>query len=161
MQGRTELFGLMRDLVWDREGWYIPLEAALQGLTAGEAAWQPPGGGNTIWQTLNHLNYWNAFMLARLTGRPGDTLIENDETFGAAGDPDDEEGWQVAVGRARQLAQELRAAVASLSEADLDRPLKDMGTVASSLAAWTLHDAYHTGQIVLIRRMQGSWPAGA
>jgi len=51
--------------------------------------------------------------------------------------------------------------VAKLSEADLERSLPDIGTVAESLAAWTLHDAYHAGQIILIRKMQGSWPAKA
>lgn len=161
MQGRVELLGLMREFGWNREAWFVPLEQALQGLTAREAAWQPPGGGNTIWQTLNHLNYWNAFMLGRITGVPADgPPVANDATFGPAGDPNDEEGWRAAVARARQVAEDLQAAVANLSEADLDRPLKDIGSVAASLTAWAMHDAYHTGQIVLIRRMQGSWPLG-
>lgn len=162
MQGRVGLLGLQREFVWNREGWYPPLEAALEGLTAREAAWQPPGGGNTIWQTLRHLNYWNEFMLHRITGSPGEPeRIRNDETFGPAVDPADEDGWRAEVARARDLAGRLREAVAKLSEADLERSLPDIGTVAESLAAWTLHDAYHTGQIILIRKMQGSWPAKA
>jgi len=90
MQGRVGLLGLQREFVWNREGWYPPLEAALEGLTAREAAWQPPGGGNTIWQTLRHLNYWNEFMLHRITGSPGEPeRIRNDEASGPAGDPAD------------------------------------------------------------------------
>jgi len=154
------MLSLLREYSWNREGWFVPLEAALEGVTASEAAWQPPGGGNTIWQTLRHLNFWNEFMWHRITGSPGGPeIISNEETFGPAADPEDEDAWRTEVARARELAGRLQEAVANLSEDDLERPLKDMGTVAESLAAWIMHDAYHTGQIVLIRKMQGSWPA--
>jgi len=154
------MLSLLREYSWNREGWFVPLEAALEGVTASEAAWQPPGGGNTIWQTLRHLNFWNEFMWHRITGSPGGPeIISNEETFGPAADPEDEDAWRTEVARAPELAGRLQEAVANLSEDDLERPLKDMGTVAESLAAWIMHDAYHTGQIVLIRKMQGSWPA--
>ncbi len=159
MPGRVELLGQMREFAWNREGWFVPLEEALRGLTAREAAWQPPGGGLTIWQTLRDLNYWNAYMLRQITGAPPDAPdLENEETFGPPGNPDDEDGWQAEIARARQLAGELRAALANLSESELDRPLADMGTAAASLGAWLMHDAYHTGQIILLRRLQGAWP---
>lgn len=160
MQGRTGLLTLLQEYSWDREGWFAPLEAALEGVTAREAAWQPPGGGNTIWQTLRHLNFWNEFMWHRITGTPGGpAMTANEETFGPAAGPEAEDAWQAEVARARDLARRLREAVANLSEDDLEKPLQDMGTVAESLAAWVMHDTYHTGQIVLIRKMQGSWPA--
>jgi len=160
MQGRTGLLSLLREYGWNREGWFVPLEAALEGVTAREAAWQPPAGGNTIWQTLRHMNYSNEFMLKRITGAAVEPWPErNEETFGPAAAPEDEESWRAEVARAGELAGRLQEAMASLSEADLDRPLQGMGTVAASLAAWVMHDAYHTGQIVLIRKMQGSWPA--
>jgi len=159
VQGRVELLGRMREFAWNREGWFVPLEEALRGLTAREAAWRPPGGGLTIWQILNHLNYWNTYMLRRITGVSPDTpVLENEETFGSQGDPNDEDGWHALVAQTRQIAEELRAALADLSESDLDRPLPNMGTVADSLAAWVMHDAYHTGQIILIRKLQGAWP---
>jgi uncharacterized damage-inducible protein DinB len=31
--------------------------------------------------------------------------------------------------------------------------------VGEALTNWMMHEAHHTGQIVLIRKMQGSWPA--
>ena len=159
MQGRVGLLRRLKEYGWNREGWFVPLEDALKGLGATEAAWQPPGGGNSIWQTLNHLNFYNERMFHRITNTPAGALPEtNEETFGPAVDPADEAGWQQAVAHAGEIAEKLRGALAELGEADLDRPLKQ-GTVGDSLVAWIMHDAYHTGQIVLLRKQQGCWPA--
>lgn len=62
------------------------LSKAIENLTAAQAAWQPPGGGNTIWQNLNHLNYFNERSLEKVKGDvPGKALDTNEETFGAPG----------------------------------------------------------------------------
>jgi len=157
---RIGLLRLMHAFNWDREGWYLPLAEAVKGLSAREAAWQPPGGGNTIWQTLNHLNFYNELMVNRITNTPGGPAVEtNEETFGATGDPEDEEGWAAAVVRAHELAERVDAAVGKLTEAELGRQLQNGGTMAEALVSWLMHDAYHTGQIVLLRKLQGSWPA--
>ncbi len=145
----AELMKTLYDLTWDREGWEAPLADALKGLTAREAAWRPAGAGNTIWQTLNHMNHYDERTLAELTGgTPPPRAADNDATFGAPGDPADESGWQVAVERRRRIGEGLAAAIASLPEAK-----------AGELAAQILHAAYHTGQIVQVRKEQGSWPA--
>lgn len=147
---------------WDDEQWFVPLAKALEGVGAAEAAWQPAGGGNTIWQTVNHLNFYNERMLCRLTGTtapagPG----SNTATFSEPGDPADAAGWQATLDRTRSIAEGMRAALARLSDADLDGPWPPSGksTVGTELARWLMHDAYHTGQIVLLRKQQGSWPA--
>lgn len=151
---------MLREYSWDREGWFAPLAAALEGLGPAEAAWRPPGGGNTIWQTVNHVNYYNERLLCRLTGRTfaGPALSNNDATFGDPGDPGDASGWQATLERTRRIAEGLRQALAERTDADLDKPLSS-ASLGEELTAWIMHDAYHTGQIVLIRKQQGSWPA--
>lgn len=60
--------------------------------------------------------------------------------------------------RTIQVHDALQSVLISLQEAELDR-------LTPSLPIWQqyqnilLHDAYHTGQIVQIRKLQGSWPA--
>lgn len=138
---------------WDEEGWFVPLADALEGVGSVEAAWQPPGGGNTIWQTVNHLNYYNGRFLARLNGSPFEEAPNNTSTFGEPGNPEDTDGWQVTLENTRRTAERLRQVLAERSHADLDE--EDLG---EKLAHLFMHDIHHTGQIVLIRKQQGTWP---
>lgn len=156
---RIDLLLMQRDYSWDKEEWFLPLAPALEGVGPAEAAWQPPGGGNTIWQTVNHLNYYNERLLCRLTGTLfGLKLPNNDATFGEPGNPEDATGWQGTLERTRRIAEGLRNALAERSDADLDKRLSS-ASLGEELTLWIMHDAYHTGQIVLIRKQQGSWPA--
>ncbi|MBD0382424.1 DinB family protein [Paenibacillus sedimenti] len=149
---------LQWDHIWDKEEWTVPVATALEGLTAKEAAWVPPGGANTIWQTLNHMNYYNERLLCRLTGTSFDKPARstNEGTFGHPGDPEDSEGWQAAVGQAKSIAQDLRTTLAALTDKDLERPYVS-STLGHELPIWIMHDAYHAGQIVLVRKLLGTW----
>ncbi|WP_068785122.1 DinB family protein [Paenibacillus phocaensis] len=153
----TDLLALQKDNTWEEEEWIVPLSTALAGLTAEQAVWAPPGGGNTIWQTVNHINYYNERMLSRLTGvEPGARVETNEETF-AVGTAD-EASWTDVMAETKRIQLELREVIASLSEDELEAPYANTNeSVGRELSRWMLHDAYHAGQIVLIRRQQGSW----
>lgn len=154
---RVQLLLLQRDHAWSKEEWIVPLSVALEGVTAETAAWEPRGGGNSIWQTVLHINYYNERLLKRLTGEPlGITLPTNDATFEGAGGSADEEQWQDTVRRTHELAAKLREVIARYSDEDLEKPYGNW-TVGEELATWMLHDAYHSGQVVLIRRQLGNW----
>lgn len=157
--GPVELFVVQKDNTWNVEEWIVPLSTALEGLTAEQAAWAPPGGGNSIWQTVNHFNYYNERMLSRLRGfEPGPRFETNEETFNVTGDAQDEAAWADVLAETQRLQLELREVIASLTDEALAAPYVNTGeTYAHELSRWLLHDAYHAGQIVLIRRQQGSW----
>lgn len=44
---------------WRYDDRVTPLEEALAGVTAGHAAWTPPGGQKGIWDIVLHLAVWN------------------------------------------------------------------------------------------------------
>ncbi|MDB4896756.1 MAG: hypothetical protein JWN15_3018 [Firmicutes bacterium] len=156
---RISMLRKQRDFVWSEEHWFATLSQALKDVGPQEAAWQPPGGGNTIWQTVNHLNYYNEAILYRIIGRKFEhTASGNTATFGE-GSAEDAAGWEATAERTRQLANELSKALDELTDADLDKPNEKGHTLADELPAWVMHDAHHAGQIVLIRKQQGSWPA--
>jgi uncharacterized damage-inducible protein DinB len=153
---RVDLLLVLKDHSYEQEGWFVPLLQAVEGVTATQAAWQPAGGGNSIWQTLYHLNFYNELYLRRLTGQEvGRGVASNDETFVVPAGPDAEAAWQAEVERARRIGAEFRTALAELDDAGLD----GLGKVGGALPHLVMHDAYHAGQIVLIRKQQGSWPA--
>ncbi|MFS0593782.1 DinB family protein [Cytobacillus horneckiae] len=141
------------------EEWYPPISEALKNLTAAQACWQPEGkAGNTIWENANHLLTFKERLLSRL--QQDDTFVapqNNDDTF-VQGGANDEDAWQETVKRTLQVHDALLSTLKSLQEAELGQP-------SPSLPVWQqylnilLHDAYHTGQIVQLRKLQGSWPA--
>lgn len=154
IQDRIGLICALRAYSWDKVGWFVPLAVALEGVGPAEAAWQPPGGGNTIWQTVNHINFYNEQLLGRMTNTPVDAPIAtNDDTFGAPGDPEDQAGWQATLEKTRRVNEGLNKLFEAASDADLDQKAGE-NTRVEGLASWIMHDAYHTGQIALIRKQQ-------
>ncbi|MER2006027.1 DinB family protein [Psychrobacillus sp. BL-248-WT-3] len=145
--------------VFYEEEWYPPISEALKDLTAAQACWRPEGkAANTIWENVSHLLTFKERLISRL--HHDDSFVvpqNNDETF-AQGGADDEGAWQETVKRTLQVHDALQSSLASLQEAELDQ-------ASPSLPVWQqylnilLHDAYHTGQIVQLRKLQGSWPA--
>ncbi|MCW9129967.1 DinB family protein [Bacillus paramycoides] len=146
--------------VFYEEEWYPPISEALENLTAAQACWQPEGkASNTIWENVNHLLTFKERLLSRL--HQDDTFVapqNNDDTFVQGGPNDDDDAWQQTVKRTLHVHDALQSSLTSLQEAELDQP-------SPSLSVWQqylnilLHDAYHTGQIVQLRKLQGSWPA--
>ncbi|MGM0837254.1 MAG: DinB family protein [Bacillota bacterium] len=168
-----DVFRMQYDFCWDTETWFTPLESALDGLNSIDASWQPPGGGNTIWQTVKHLNYYNALLVRQIKdtttrkkasnnkatfgdiGEPADSKwkeILAEDTFGDVGDPTDSEKWKAVMADTRQICESLRRSLTEVKDSQLEEEL------VGRLARQILHNVYHIGQIVLIRKQQGSWP---
>jgi uncharacterized damage-inducible protein DinB len=141
------------DYAADREGYHAPLHAAIDGLTAAQAAWLPPDGGHTIRQLAEHLRFWKRKVVRSLAGEPWTPTGDNDATFGLPGDPKDDAGWAALVEDLRAAHADLRQAVGG---AELDGP--EEPTLRTILIWVATHDSYHTGQIVQLRKRQGSWP---
>jgi hypothetical protein len=169
-----DVFRMEFDFCWDTETWFLPLESALEGLNSTDASWQPPGGGNTIWQTVNHLNYYNAVLVRQINdatpgkkasdkkaaygdiGEPADPkwkAILAVNTFGDAGDPADSKKWKAVLAETHLICGDLRKSLAQINDSQLDEEL------VGGLARQIMHNVYHIGQIVFIRKQQGSWPA--
>ncbi|MBP3041659.1 DinB family protein [Bacillaceae bacterium Marseille-Q3522] len=142
------------------EAWYPPLKPALEGLNSAQASWHPTGeAANTIWETVNHLLYYNERMLERLKGNnPTFPAETNDDTFTVSHSSDDESAWQAAVKRTEEVYKDLLEVLSNKQDEDFDQQLSK-GTFGETTFDILMHIAYHTGQIVQIRKLQGSWPA--
>lgn len=144
------------DLTLEGEDWFPAMRRTLDGLTAAQAAWRPSPAANSIWQLVNHMAYWKEVVARRLAGDVAAGTEDNDATFGPPGDPADEAGWEAARQRLYAADQAVRSALAGRK--DLDSPLPGYSTpLRTVIADINLHDAYHLGQIVLLRKLQGCW----
>lgn len=157
---RMELLLHEWECTYDKEDWYPPLKDALNGLNAAQASWRPAGeAANTIWENVSHLLFYKERLLHRLSGTEMPASAEtNDDTFTPSGGPDDEEAWQATVQRMEHVHRQIRDKLAALTEDAFDQPLP-VKPAGLSVMSIVLHDAFHTGQIVQLRKLQGSWPA--
>ena len=146
---------------YDENGWFVATRNALRNLTARQAVWKPETIDNSIWETLAHLNYYNLAYLERFRGvdyvYPKET---NDETFAGAENASEEE-WQREVETFDRIMSEWRALLESADEAKFGEAVSAKNEMpwALLLTHVNLHNAHHGGQIVLIRKLQGSWDA--
>lgn len=131
----------------DQQEWFVPVKPALEGVTAAQASWKPQGGDHSIGQLANHLLFWNSQNLAKFKHvAPAKFDGNNDETFNAF----DQAKWDEIRTKLDQVLTELEKLVAVADDKTLQSWAPTLGRIAT-------HNAYHTGQIVLLRKMQGAW----
>lgn len=131
----------------NKQDWYATANSALDGVTAQQATWKDGSGNHSIGQLANHLLFWDARALQKFTGKPQAAFSgNNDETFNAF----DSKNWAETVKKLDQVMTEWEQAV----EAADEKKLRESATTILHIAA---HNAYHVGQIVYIRKLQGSW----
>lgn len=144
---------------YDQNGWFVALKNAVQHLTAEQAAWKPENADNSIWEILSHLNYYNFAYLERFKGvdyvYPASN---NDETFSSDG-TFSEKTWEAEVETFEAIMNEWRELLESAEEEKFNQTVtpKREDLWASLLSHVNLHNAHHGGQIVILRKLQGSW----
>ncbi|KZS44615.1 hypothetical protein AWU65_31740 [Paenibacillus glucanolyticus] len=147
-----ELLLLYWDNVMEQEDWYPPILPALKDVTAEQALWKPEGeAANSIWENVQHLLYYKQRLLARLEGTPlSNEGIGNDETF-LIHDPS-QQAWETAQEQLNEVHTALRQKIEQMPEEEITES-------PQRIASLITHDAYHTGQIIFLRKLQGSWSA--
>jgi len=140
-------------------GWFIGFSAAVEGLTAQQAARVPGAGFNSVWAIVNHIGCWHDIVLKRLRGVPMDaSIFSGGQGFQQPNNPADERAWQAACERALNLNRELAAQIAGMSDAELDRPIETWSdTRREAVIGLIAHNSYHICEIISMRHMQGYW----
>jgi uncharacterized damage-inducible protein DinB len=130
-----------------QEDWFVPANIAVQGLTADQASWRDGKENHSIGQLAAHLVFWNRQNLAKFNGEPAEKFSgNNNETF----ETFDAKNWAATVKDLDEVMTAWEKAVESADDAKLAQ-------WASTIAHIGTHNAYHTGQILYIRKQQGSW----
>jgi uncharacterized damage-inducible protein DinB len=142
----------------DQKNWFVPLKIALDGVSAEQAAWKS-GDSNSIWQIVNHLIYWNERYLNRFKGNPLPPEVNNDATFDITDPNGTDEEWEAVVSRLFKVMSDWVDAVKEYDEEKLHSPAykESDGLWSSAIAHLIIHNAYHIGQIVEIRKVRGIW----
>jgi uncharacterized damage-inducible protein DinB len=132
----------------DQQDWFVPVDQATAGLTAEQAAWKQGDANHSIAQLVQHLVFWNQSQLATLKGqKPPAYSGKNDEMFG---NNLDKAGWESAVKQLDAVLTDMEKWIEAADDASFRKQ-------ADNIAHVSTHNAYHTGQILFIRKQQGAW----
>lgn len=131
----------------NKADWFVPINTAVDGLTAQQASWQPQASLHSSGQLAYHLLFWNRRMLGQIKGEKQEKYTgTNDETFNKF----DDKQWADIVKQLDLVMTDYEKFIESADE-------QKLASIATSVANICTHNAYHVGQIVYVRKLQGSW----
>ena len=140
---------------YDENDWFVAVRNAVEGVTAKQAGWKPAGAQHSIWEIVNHLRHDNNACLQRFLGREYKSpAANNDETFDSVGG-----SWETDLERFEVIMTKWREVLKNADDATLVElaPHRKETNWGTEIANMNAHNAYHGGQIVLLRKLQGSW----
>jgi len=127
--------------------WFVTTRTALDGVTVEQAKWKDEKGNHSIGQLAYHLWFWDSRNLQQFKGeKPAQFSGNNEESF----DTYDAKTWKETVEKLEQVMTEMEKVVEGMDGATLKK-------FANQIAHVGAHNAYHLGQIVVLRRQQGAW----
>jgi len=134
-----------------------PVADNLEGITAELAASRPVPEAHSVWEIVLHMTAWTREVSRRLDGAAPRAPAEGD--WPAVGRVS-EAAWLRVRDALRGAHAELAAAAARFPESrwseriggELDLPLGTGVTFAAMLVGLVQHDAYHSGQVGLLRK---------
>lgn len=143
------------DTAYDHASWHgTNLRGSIRGLSPQQAAWRPAANRHNIWELVVHAAYWKYAAWRRLTGARRGSFPLTGSNWMVRPQQMTVQAWKADIALLDEMHRTLRAAIADLSVADLQR--KAPRSTVTNLALVTgvaAHDLYHAGQIQLIKRL--------
>jgi hypothetical protein len=126
---------------------FVCLDVAVADLTPQQASWTDGKGNHSVGQLTYHLLFWTRRDLQTLRGQtPAKFSGNNDQTFTDF----DPKRWSDTVRQLDQTLTDIEKLAVSASD-------DQFAKWAPTLAAISAHNAYHIGEMVMVRKEQGVW----
>ncbi|MBA2176397.1 hypothetical protein H0266_15980 [Halobacillus locisalis] len=133
--------------IYDQDRLFVCFTTAINGLDDYEAHYRVDvGQANTIAEIIHHLNFYNARFLSRFCGEEVEELPSYYNTFTF----DRKVDWRKIEEQSHNTFRQFRKVILISSDEKLEKWSDTLGLL------W-LHNGYHIGQIVQIRKEFGSW----
>ena len=132
--------------------WHGPaLADLLSDINPEQASARPLPGAHSIWELVLHITAWAEIVRQRLSGRATDDAppeVDWPPVRDTSGD-----AWRAAVERLKDAHRELATDVAKLDDSSLiGRVAGKDHSVLVMLHGLVEHDAYHGGQIAMLKK---------
>ena len=131
---------------------------ALRGVSARQALWRPAPGRKCIWELALHIAYWHHIITQRLRGGEREPFARSPANWPAVPLRADEAARKRDSALVRATHLEVGATIRAV-------PVSAYGRRPAGNRKWTFgetilgaaqHEAYHTGQIQLLKRLSAT-----
>jgi uncharacterized damage-inducible protein DinB len=142
----------------DWEDAHVAFDAAVDGIPPESRGLRPDGAPHSPWQLLEHVRIcqWDILEFCR---NPAYVEMKFEDYWPGTVAPRTDAAWDESIAAFRRDREALQTLVRD-PEVDLFAPIPH-GTAQTCLRELVLvadHNAYHLGQLVLLRRLLGAWP---
>ncbi len=161
----------LRELIYG-QGAHVSPVACLEDVSANLANQTVPNYPHSIWQIVEHMNYWMEYELRRIACVPPAYPEHAIESWPQPA-PLNAEKWSGTTQRFYALLDRLARLATSDSETlsqhvpsddakdkDKDKAARPV-TIEDVVTQISAHNSYHIGQIALLRRQLNAWPPKA
>ncbi|PGS52407.1 DinB family protein [Bacillus sp. AFS041924] len=140
--------------------WIQPLSVALENLRLEDISWRQNDSTHTIGEIVYHLYFYNQRWLRRFKGETPTEVIESNASTFRSMENLTQEGWRDLVERLDENLANWQQAIKEMDESKLYEQIPNFPVDAAwwgALSNLCTHITYHIGQIIYIRKAQGSW----
>lgn len=130
--------------------WFIPTKKALDGISFKQSNVKDSTDNHSISEIVSHVLYWNEINLKAFKGEEVGDYLEDDNQNAETFQISSGKNWDEVVRKLDSIQTEWELSV----EKSTDEQLLLWQSEIADLAA---HNAYHTGQIIYIRKQNGWW----
>lgn len=129
------------------QDWFVPVKTAVEGLNYEQATFKDSTDNHSIIEIIAHLIFWQERILkAFKEEQVSDFDDDNEVTF----EYNEESDWT----NSRMKLDSIQAEWERVVKNATDEQISSWSSEISNMAA---HTAYHTGQIIYIRKQHGWW----
>lgn len=144
-------------LDWHRA--HATFDDAVDGLPPTLRGQQPANLPYSPWQLLEHLRLAQRDILDFCRDSDYTQPAWPDDYWPATSAPPDDEAWTTSIARFRADRNAMKALVADpATDLFIPVPHGDGQTILHETLLLADHNAYHVGQLVVVRRLLGCWP---
>ncbi|MEM7485010.1 MAG: DinB family protein [Bacteroidota bacterium] len=127
--------------------WFVPVKIAIDGLSVEQLNWKDSTENHSIGELISHLIFWNEMNLRAFKGEDmSDFDVNNEITFKKYTDTE----WQFVIKKLDSIQTEWEDGTQKATDNQINE-------WSIEIANMTAHNAYHTGQIIYIRKQNGWW----
>jgi hypothetical protein len=148
---------LMRLLDW-RDA-HVSFDGAVNGIPAEQRGIQPANLPYSLWQLVDHVRFTQHDILEFCVNPKYDQPNWPDDYWPATVAPPSEQAWNDSLAGFRADREALKKLAAEHPDVFGKIPHGSGQTYFRELVLVADHNAYHVGQIVLVRRLLDIWPS--
>ena len=158
----TDALNTVRTIVassldWDQA--HATFDAAVANLQPALRGKRPDHSPHSVWELVEHLRIANEDLADYMERQDHPVMKWPDDYWPPTPEPPSDAAWEESLSAFRGDVQRLKA-IAARTDLDLTAtiPWGEWRTYLRTILVAVDHNAYHVGQIVLVRKLLGAWP---